>query len=61
MSREMLKSLIEYIPQQDIDTVYKVIVKFIPEDIPEWDEVEAIQQAMNDKSPKYAFDAVNWD
>ena len=30
MSREMLKSLIEYIPQQDIDTVYKVIVKFNP-------------------------------
>ena len=61
MSREMLKSLIEYIPQQDIDTVYKVIVKFIPEDIPEWDEVEAIQQAMSDNNPKYTLDAVNWD
>ena len=61
MSREMLKCLIEYIPQQDIDTVYKVIVKFIPEDIPESDEVEAIRQAMNDKCPNYTFDAVNWD
>ena len=62
MSREMLKSLIEYIPTQDIDTIYRVIVKFIPEDIPEWDEVEAIKSSMNDNnSPKYAFDAVNWD
>ena len=61
MSREMLKCLIEYIPQQDIDTVYKVIVKFIPEDIPEWDEIEAIKQARNDNGHKYTFDSVNWD
>ena len=61
MSREMLKSLIEYIPTQDIDTIYRVIVKFIPEDIPERDEIEAIKASMNDNSPKYTFDAVNWD
>ena len=28
MSKEMVKNLIDLIPESDIDTIYKVIVKF---------------------------------
>ena len=61
MSKELLKSLIDYIPQQDVDTLYRVIVKFIPEDIAEADEVEAIARAMADSSPTIPHSAIDWD
>ncbi len=32
MSKEMLKNLIELVPENDIDVLYRVIVKFIPEE-----------------------------
>ena len=42
MSKEMLKNLIELVPEKDIDTLYRVIIKFVPEVIPEPEELEAI-------------------
>lgn len=45
MSKEMLKSLIELVPDEDIETIYKVVVKFIPEDKPLPDEIDAIERA----------------
>lgn len=33
----------ELVPEKDIDVLYKVIVKFISEVVPEPDEVEAIE------------------
>ena len=42
MSREKLKNLIELVPEKDIDVLYKVIVKFVPETEPEPDEIQAI-------------------
>ena len=44
MSREMLKNLIELVPENDIDVLYKVIIKFIPEVEPDQDEIEAIKE-----------------
>lgn len=35
MSRETLKNLIELVPENEIDILYHVIVKFIPEADPE--------------------------
>lgn len=43
MNKEMLKNLIELVPEKDIDTLYRVIIKFIPEVIPEPEELEAIR------------------
>ena len=42
MSRETLKNLIELVPESEIDILYHVIVKFIPEADPEPEEIDAI-------------------
>ena len=42
MSRETLKNLIELVPESDIDVLYIVIIKFIPEVEPEPDELAAL-------------------
>ncbi len=63
MSREILKNLIELIPDEDINTIYQVLIKFIPEDSPLPDEIEAIMLAKEDIA-KYGttpHKQVNWD
>ena len=50
MTKEMLKGLIELVSEEDIETLYNVVVKFIPENVPLPDEIEAIERA--DKSIK---------
>lgn len=45
MSKELLHNLIDMIPDSDTDVIYRVLVKFIPSDIPSPDEVEAINSA----------------
>ena len=63
MSKEMLKGLIELVPEEDIETIYKVIIKFIPEDKPLLDEIEAIERANKSiaENGKISHDAINWD
>lgn len=63
MSKEMLKNLIELVPDEDVDVLYKVIIKFIPETIPEPDEIEAILDGRIDraKNGTVPHDAINWD
>ncbi len=61
MSKEALKNIIDLIPDEDIETIYKVVVKFIPEDKPESDELEAIREAKADMNPTVPHDAINWD
>lgn len=61
MSKETLKELIELIPEKDIETIYKVIIKFIPKEKPLPDEIEAIMEAKTDSSPTIPHDAINWD
>ena len=63
MSKEMLKGLIELVPEEDIETIYKVIIKFIPEDKPLPDEIEAIERANKSiaENGTVPHDAINWD
>ena len=61
MSREVLKNMIELIPDEDIDTIYKIVIKFIQEDKPEPDELEAIAKARADHSELTPHDAIDWD
>ena len=61
MSKELLKNMIDLIPEEDIDTIYKVVVKFIPEDKPEDDEIEAIRAAKNDSEELTDHNNINWD
>lgn len=62
MSRETLKGLIELIPEEDIDTIYNVVVRFIPEDVPLPDEVAAIERANKSiaEHGTVSHDAINW-
>ena len=63
MSREALKNLIELVPEKDIDVLYRVIVKFIPEVEPEPGELEAFFEGREDrrKNGTISHEDVNWD
>lgn len=63
MSKEMLKNLIERVPEKDIDTLYRAIVKFVPEVIPEPEELEAIRVGREDRAVNGTIphEAINWD
>lgn len=59
----MLKGLIELVSEEDIETLYNVVVKFIPENVPLQDEIEAIERADKSiaKNGTVPHDAVDWD
>lgn len=63
MSKETLKNLIELVPENDIDVLYRVIIKFIPEVEPYPDEVEAILEGRKDRleNGTVPHNAINWD
>lgn len=63
MSKESLKNLIELVPDEDIETLHRVIIKFIPEVKPEPDEVEALLAGRKDREENGTIphDAINWD
>lgn len=63
MSKETLKNLIELVPENDIDVLYRVIVKFIPEEKPEPDEIEALLEGSKDRAENGTIphEAIDWD
>lgn len=61
MSREMLKNLVDMIPEQDIETIYRVLVRFVPEDEPTLEEIKAINEAKADKTETVSHNDINWD
>ena len=63
MTKEMLKGLIELVSEEDIETLYNVVVKFIPENVPLPYEKEAIERADKSiaKNGTVPHDAVDWD
>ena len=63
MSKETLKNLIDLIPDSDIETLYHVIIKFIPEVEPEQDELQAIIEGRTDRleNGTISHDAIDWD
>lgn len=61
MSRETIKYLVDMIPEKDIETIYRVLIRFVPEDEPTPDEIEAIEAAKADTSPTIPHEAINWD
>ena len=63
MSKEMLKSLIDLIDDSDTETIFKVLVRFVPESEALPDEIEAIAEANKSitESGTISHDAINWD
>lgn len=53
----------EPVPEEDVEVLYKVIIRFIPEAVPEPDETEAIWEGRTDraKNGTIPHDAINWD
>lgn len=45
MSRDTLRSLVEIVDEKKIDTVCRILLKFVQEDAATPDEVEAIKEA----------------
>lgn len=63
MNKETLKNLIELVPENDINVLYRVIVKFIPEEKPEPDEMEALLESRKDRAENGTIphEAIDWD
>ncbi|MCM1171486.1 MAG: hypothetical protein NC393_05080 [Clostridium sp.] len=63
MSKEMLHGLIDMIPEDETETIYRVLIKFVPEVPLEPDEIEAIAEGRRDREENgtISHDAINWD
>lgn len=62
MSKATLHNLVDMLNETDIETIYNVLLKFIPTVSPEADEIEAIEQAEEDMKNGDVFDlsSINW-
>lgn len=45
MSKEVVKGLIDLIDDSDMDTIFNVLIRFVPEEAPLPDEIESIERA----------------
>lgn len=63
MSKELVKGLIDLIDDSDMDTIFKVLVRFVPEEAPLPDEIEAIERANKSiaEHGTIPHDAIDWD
>lgn len=63
MSKELLHGLIDMVPESDSETIYNVLLKFVPTDIPENDELKAIVQANASiaKEGTTSMESIDWD
>lgn len=63
MSKEMLKGLIDLIDESDTETIFQVLVRFVPEDKPLPDEVGAIARANRSiaENGTMAYDDIDWN
>jgi len=63
MEKEMLKRLIDLIDERDTETIFRVLVRFVPEDAALPDEIQAIARANGsiEKHGTISHEDVNWD
>ncbi len=62
MGKEALHSLVDLLDESDTETIYRVLIKFVPETEPYSDEVKALHKADLDlaKGDFTDFDSVDW-
>jgi len=60
--RKQLHDIIDVVDSSELDVLYQVLVKFIPEDEPMLDEVEAIRLGREEikRGESVSFDDVDW-
>lgn len=63
MGKAVLHDLIDMLSETDTETIYKVLIKFMPSDKAYNDEIKAIERARLDiaNGDVMPLDAVNWD
>ena len=63
MSKDTLKGLIDMIDEKDVETIFQVLIRFVPEDVPTPDEIEAIEKANKsiEEEGTIPHDAIDWD
>lgn len=63
MNKEMLKGLIDLIDDSDTETIFKVLVQFVPKDKALPDEIEAIERANKSiaQNGTVSQATINWD
>ena len=62
MSKAVLHNLIDMLSETDMETIYNVLLRFVPSADPLPDEIEAIEQAQKDIVDGDVMDlaSVNW-
>ena len=63
MSKDTLKGLIDMIDEKDVETIFQVLIRFVPEDVPTLDEIEAIEKANKsiEEEGTIPHDVIDWD
>ena len=63
MSKDTLKGLIDMIDEKDVETIFQVLIRFVPEDVPTPDEIEAIERSTKsiEEEGTIPHDAIDWD
>lgn len=63
MKKEILKSLIDLIDDNDTETIFRVLVRFVPEDAPLSDEIDAIIKANKSIQTEgtVSHEEINWN
>ncbi len=60
-TREMICSLVNNkVPNNELELLYQLILKFIPSDFPEHDEIEALNEVQNE-TEFIPHNAIDWD
>ena len=63
MKKEILKSLIDMIDENDTETIFRVLIRFVPEDTPLPDEINAIACANKSilTDTTISHEEIKWD
>lgn len=63
MNRQALHALVDIVDDTEIETLYRVLIKFVPEDTPTFDEIKAINEAHSQlkKGEYVSHEDINWD
>ena len=63
VTRQQLRDIIDVVSSQELNVLYQVLIKFIPEDEPMFDEIEAIRAGREEikRGETVSHDDINWD
>ena len=62
-NRQQLHDIIDIVDPKELNVLYQVLIKFIPEDEPTIDEIEAIRSGREEikRGETVSHDDIDWD